>query len=355
MTTLPFALSVRRERLPDGTPGSEATPRDSQAAATGEPPAPPGFPAVIRGEIHLPDGGGTGGGTPGGTGEKTGDGTGGGTGGGTPGGTGDETPGEKTGEKTGGGTGDAPSAVVLIHGFKGFRRWGFFPHVAERLVEDGHAVVAFDFSLNGVGEGGLDFDELDAFGRNTFSRELAELRQVVEALRGGSLPGAVPTRIGLLGHSRGGGIGILGARDLGVDALVTWASVSTFQRWDEATRKRWKEAGRIYVANARTKQDMPLDVTLLEDMEENGERLDIEAAAGALEMPWLIVHGDRDEAVSVAEAEQLSRAQPGARLEVIAGAGHTFGATHPFSGESEHLGQALAATREHFRTALGGA
>ncbi|TVR67771.1 MAG: hypothetical protein EA422_00150, partial [Gemmatimonadales bacterium] len=313
MTTLPFALSVRRERLPEGTPGSEAA-ADLPGGTPGSDTATD-FPAVIRGEIHLPDGGGGDGAT--------------------------ADPGS-----------DAHSAVVLVHGFKGFRRWGFFPHLAQRLVEDGHTVVAFDFSLNGVGEGGLDFDELEAFARNTFSRELAELRQVVEALRGGSLPGPVPQRIGLLGHSRGGGIAVLGARELGVDALATWASVATFQRWDEATRRRWKEAGRIHVANARTNQEMPLDVTLLDDVEENGERLDIEGAAAALDVPWLIVHGDGDEAVPVAEAERLSRAAPEAHLEVIAGAGHTFGATHPFSGESEHLGQVLSLTREHFRTAL---
>lgn len=296
MITLPFALSVRLERLPEGTPGAEG-------ADPGDPADPTAFPAVIRGEIRLPEGG-------------------------------------------------SDSAVVLIHGFKGFRRWGFFPHVADRLVEDGHAVVSFDFSLNGVGEGGLDFDELEAFARNTFSRELTELRQVVEALRGGSLPGAPPSRIGLLGHSRGGGIGILGARELGVDALVTWASVSTFQRWDDETRRRWKEAGRIHVANARTNQEMPLDVTLLEDVERNPHRLDLEGAAAELDLPWLIVHGDDDQAVSVAEAERLSRAAPGARLQVIAGAGHTFGATHPFSGEGEHLARALSLTRAHLKDAL---
>ncbi len=336
MITLPFALSVRLERLPEGTPGAEAAEAETQAAgtwtvetqATGTETAETeaagteaaetrttdsdatgstgstDFPAVIRGEIRLPEGG-------------------------------------------------SDSAVVLIHGFKGFRRWGFFPHLADRLVEDGHAVVSFDFSLNGVGEGGLDFDELEAFARNTFTRELAELAQVVEALRGGSLPGPVPTRIGLLGHSRGGGIGILGARELGVDALVTWASVATFRRWDDATCQRWKEAGRIHVANARTNQEMPLDVTLLEDVERNAERLDIEAAAGALDIPWLIVHGDDDQAVPVAEAERLSHAAPDARLQVIAGAGHTFGAAHPFVGEGEDLSRALSLTRAHLKEALG--
>ena len=45
--------------------------------------------------------------------------------------------------------------VVVAHGFKGFRRWGFFPHVGETLARAGYAsaVVQGRILVMG-GEGG---------------------------------------------------------------------------------------------------------------------------------------------------------------------------------------------------------
>ena len=43
------------------------------------------------------------------------------------------------------------SAVIVAHGFKGFKDWGFFPYLCESLARDGHLVVSFNTSLNGVG------------------------------------------------------------------------------------------------------------------------------------------------------------------------------------------------------------
>lgn len=262
---------------------------------------------------------------------------------------------------------DAPApstGVVILHGFKGFRRWGFFPHVARELARAGHSVVSFDFSRNGVGPGAGDFDELEAFARNTFTRELEEALHVVSALRGGELPVRPPARVGILGHSRGGGIAVLAAEEGDVDALVTWAAVATFDRWDEATKEEWRRVGRMHIRNARTGQDMPLDVSLLEDLERNRRRLDVEAAAGRLAsgdraVPWLIVHGTADESVSGEDGRRLHHAartagasEEAVRLALIEGAGHTFGASHPFQGSGPHLEEALESTREHFATML---
>jgi uncharacterized protein len=260
--------------------------------------------------------------------------------------------------------GAAPrSGVVVLHGFKGFRNWGFFPHVCRELARDGHIVASFDFSRNGVGRGGEDFDQLEAFARNTFTRELEEVHMVCQALRAGDLPAAAPERIALLGHSRGGGTAVLAAAEGAAHALVTWAAVATFDRWDDLVKEEWRRRGRIHVANARTGQDMPLDVTLLDDLERNGRRLDVEAAARRLgagqdRLPWLIVHGSDDASVPVEEGRRLAAAaHRGAEghdapvhLEVIDGAGHTFGASHPFQGVGPHLEAALHATRAHLRS-----
>ena len=48
-------------------------------------------------------------------------------------------------------SGRAPCAI-LLHGFKGFMDWGFFPDMARRLASHGVASVRFNASGSGVGE-----------------------------------------------------------------------------------------------------------------------------------------------------------------------------------------------------------
>lgn len=247
------------------------------------------------------------------------------------------------------------SAIVVVHGFKGFKDWGFFPFVSAALAGAGHAVVSFNFSGSGIGSDPERFTELDAFAANTFSRELEELAWVMEWVTGGDLLPRRPRVVGLLGHSRGGGDAILyAARDEHVAALATWAAVSTFERWSEDTRAEWKQSGRIYVMNARTGQQMPLDAGLLRDLEANPTELDVLGAAGRVTQPWLIVHGENDATVDLDEGRALVRAAPRGRLAVIQDAGHTFEVGHPFLRSSPQLDQALAMTRAHFALHLAG-
>jgi dienelactone hydrolase len=251
--------------------------------------------------------------------------------------------------------GETPlSAVVVAHGFKGFKDWGFFPHLCECLAQDGHAVVSFNFSLNGIGDDPTEFTELESFARNTFTRDVDEILLVLEQVRNGGILSVPPTRLGLFGHSRGGGEAVVAARDdARLDALVTWAGLATFERWPEDLRKEWRAEGRIHVLNARTGQQMPLDVTLLEDFESNRDRLDIEAAAATLQdVPWLIVHGEADASVPISDADRLAAANPKVRVERIPSAGHAFEALHPFQGSTAELDRAIGATSQHLRRYL---
>jgi pimeloyl-ACP methyl ester carboxylesterase len=246
------------------------------------------------------------------------------------------------------------SAILVVHGFKGFKDWAFFPHVCRTLAGAGHAVVSFNFSGSGIGSDPERFTELEAFAANTFSRELEEVGWVADWMMSGDLLPRRPQWLGLLGHSRGGGSAIVHtASDARVRALVTWAAVSTFERWSEATRAEWRESGRIYVLNGRTGQQMPLDVGLLEDLEARRDALDVESAAGRVRAPWLIVHGERDTTVELQEANVLARAAQDARLLIVADAGHTFEIGHPFTEPTTQLDATLRATAAHFATHLG--
>ena len=247
------------------------------------------------------------------------------------------------------------SAVVVIHGFKGFKDWAFFPHICDSLAASGHAVVSFNFSGSGIGTDPEKFTELEAFAANTLSREVEEIGWVVEWVMAGDLLPSNPVSLGILGHSRGGGDAILhAAGDSRVKALVTWAAVSTFDRWSSEKQAEWRETGRIHVLNGRTGQQMPMDVGLLEDLHRNRARLDVEAAARRVSAPWLILHGASDETVGIEEGQALADAASTARLHLVEGAGHTFGVGHPFATPSRELDEVMGETVSHFSLHLGG-
>jgi len=84
------------------------------------------------------------------------------------------------------------AVVVLCHGFKGHRRWGFFPYLADRLRRSGFGALVIDFSLNGTvatpGSRAAPYTVYQApllFERNTLARESDDLRRVVAFVREG--------------------------------------------------------------------------------------------------------------------------------------------------------------------------
>jgi len=46
----------------------------------------------------------------------------------------------------------ARALVVIAHGFKGFKDWGFFPWLADYLCRERAAVCRFNMSRSGIGE-----------------------------------------------------------------------------------------------------------------------------------------------------------------------------------------------------------
>lgn len=255
-----------------------------------------------------------------------------------------------------GGRGSPRPAVVTVHGFKGFKEWGMWPPFAERLARAGFTAVSLNVSGSGVDAAGT-FAFPDRFGHNTFSIELEDLRRVIAALYRGELEVLAPSTLGLVGHSRGGGISILQtARDPRVRALATWAAISTVERWQPAEKQRWRATGVQEIKNARTGEVLPLYTDVLDDVERNAAALDIGAAAGRIQVPWLIAHGSADEAVSLAESESLAQAarDSGAKALTIDGAGHTFGAAHPWSGSTPALDRVFEATIAFLAAELAG-
>jgi uncharacterized protein len=237
-------------------------------------------------------------------------------------------------------------AVLIVHGFKGFKDYAFLPPIAERLARAGFTAVNLSVSGSGVDEHG-DFTWLDRFARNTYTRELDDIERVIGSLLAGELGAGPPTSVGIIGHSRGGGVTLCVARETpAVKAVVTWAPISTVRRYSDAEVDLWRRMGTIEIENTRTGQHLPMDYEIVEDALAHADRFDIRKAATVLDRPWLLLHGTDDETVPVAEAHELAGLATDARFEsrFIQGAGHTFGARHPWAGPTRETEELFGAT-----------
>jgi pimeloyl-ACP methyl ester carboxylesterase len=218
--------------------------------------------------------------------------------------------------------------VFVVHGFKGFKEWGFFPWISEHFAAMRLAVCRFDMSRNGVGPAGDQFDRLDLFENDTYSIELADLARVVAHVT--AIPDLGHLPVFLFGHSRGGGIALLEAERVPrLAGVVCWAPIAYADRWDAATRTAWRRAGFFDFVNTRTQQAMRTSVAVLDDLEANRERLDIVAAASRLAVPLLVIHGSADTSVPPEEGRLIASRARNASFVLIDGASHTFGAIHP--------------------------
>ena len=243
--------------------------------------------------------------------------------------------------------------VVICHGFKGFAHFSFFPYVAEKLAEAGFRAVTFDFSGSGVGEDRESFTNRDAFTHNTYLQELDDLDAVVGEAK---VRDWIEDGYGLFGHSRGGGIAVLhAARDENVKTLVTWAAISSTNRWLPEVVADWRQSGYIPITNVRTGDVIPLSVEILHEVEEHGgAKLNIAASAAQIKAPWLIVHGTEDESVPVSEGERLSSlAGTSGEFLKLEGVNHSFGGKHPLEQLTPALESVTRTTVAFFSKHLG--
>jgi len=234
-------------------------------------------------------------------------------------------------------TQDKPAALlILVHGFKSYKNWGAYDLLAQHFHDNGLSVCKFNFSHNGgTAEDVIDFPDLEAFGKNTYSKEMSDLKVLIDHLL--TDPDTSQqlnhSKVFLMGHSRGGSIATLSARENErVTGLITLNAVTDLQSFmSRFDRKEWKANGVLYIQNGRTKQSMPLYYDLMEDFEANQERFDIRSRAQELNKPTLIVQCEDDETVAPSEAHALKQAIPEAELLMLESGGHTLGAKQPWT------------------------
>lgn len=244
--------------------------------------------------------------------------------------------------------------VIFCHGFKGFKDWGCFPYMMEKISLENFFTVSFNFSYNGAGSVVKDqtnFTRLDLFAKNTFTRELDDLGSVIDFLFKNKSKYNYDTKnVTLIGHSRGGGISILkAAEDKRITKLIVLSSVNNFNRYSDALKKKWKETGYFEVMNSRTNQMMRMNYSLIKDLEKNIKRLNIQKAITKIKAPVLLIHGLQDLTVDYSNSEDLyaRRIETGndfkklTEIMLINNTGHTFGAVHPYEGTTKALEEVI--------------
>ncbi|RCS26046.1 alpha/beta fold hydrolase [Polaribacter sp. WD7] len=233
--------------------------------------------------------------------------------------------------------------VIFCHGYKGFKDWGPWNLLATQYADVGFFFVKFNFSHNGgTLEQPIDFPDLEAFGNNNYTKELDDLAAVIDwvSVHQDFKNEANTNDISIVGHSRGGGIVLLKANeDHRVKKVITLAAVCDFGKRSSTIGdlEQWKKEGVKYVVNGRTNQKMPHFYQFYLNFKENSERLNIQNAVENLTIPYLIIHGNKDDAVFVEEAENLKKWNPNAQLEIIENANHVFNTSHPWNKDELSL------------------
>ncbi|MBE0393397.1 S9 family peptidase [Flavobacterium sp. PL002] len=252
---------------------------------------------------------------------------------------------------------DQKGVIVFCHGFKGFKDWGCWQMVADYFVDNGFAFLKFNFSHNGMGlEDSVEFNALDKFATNTLGKEMQDI-QSVEQFIVNELPTILPIintdKIFIIGHSKGGVSALLYCTqyDTKIKKVCTWASPFDFHRsWNSKFIDKWRADGVQYIKNARTNQMMPLDISVLNDLDNNKEIYSLVNASQQLQIPYLIIQGTNDQAVKMEEFNLLKKYFSKAKTHVIDDANHVFGGSHPYEGSDlpEHTQELVRVTKDFF-------
>ncbi|MCC7430877.1 dienelactone hydrolase family protein [bacterium] len=246
--------------------------------------------------------------------------------------------------------------IFVCHGFKGFKDWGMFPYVCERLSKIGFNVISFNFSLNGIENNLENFTNLDNFRINTYSREILDLEEIVSYVtkNGKFLPELQNLRYGFLGHSRGGGISLLASKILEPKSIVTWSAIDSVMRFSTEDISNFEQKGFTEVLNARTKQLMPISKDLFFDAKAIHSHGDIEGALKTTKIPLLLIHGESDFVVPLENWKKIVPNLKKAKttFKIIPNGDHTFGAVHPFKQTTNELEQAIELTSDWFKKYL---
>ncbi|MFG0304849.1 MAG: alpha/beta hydrolase [Phycisphaerales bacterium JB040] len=227
--------------------------------------------------------------------------------------------------------GEPVACVLLLHGFLGYKDYGFLPVLSDRLCVQGVQVHRFNFSCSGMTNATDTFERPELFEQDTWNRQVEDVRRVARSVREGELPGAgLP--LWLVGHSRGGDTAILSAgrhaSELGLSGLVTINAPADCCRLSEGERRDLLERGHKEVTSGRTGQTLCVGRAWLEEQLAEPAEHDLEIQIARAACPVVVMQGDADDTVSLDDGNRLARAA-NTDLVVLEGGTHVLNVPNP--------------------------
>ena len=260
--------------------------------------------------------------------------------------------------------GEPAGVVIVAHGFKGYKDYGMFPRIAETMAARGLIAHRFNFSHSGMTNETATFARPDLFERDTWNKQVYDLRAVIEAVTAGTLDGRELPFV-LFGHSKGGVSVLLTAgRYADNDGVPQPAGVasasapSTCNSLTAVQQKALTEQGFLVSPSSRTGQELRIGRMHLAEQLDDPVNHDLLKVAGRITCPVLVVHGEDDPTVPASCAGQIAASLGGVpRVEIVAGADHVFKTPNPMPPDADpspQLATMLAALGDFAVACCGG-
>jgi len=256
-------------------------------------------------------------------------------------------------------TNNSKPFVLLIHGFRAFKDWGFFPYFAEKIAEFGYFASTIDFSLNTLIDKEKCLFDMERFSKNTVTQEISEAKLFCSLLKNQNFIDEEFEKfwngeIFLIGHSLGGALAIMTAENLPtVRKLVTICSIFDFDIYTERQKEDWLKNGFKEFTDSTTNQKIRLDVNfLLDRLTYSGEK-SLTSVVSRLKIPYYILHTEADATVSPKAATILANAVSDKNLmkmEIIKSGNHLLNSSHPFKETNPVLEKIIKNILDFFQT-----
>lgn len=245
-----------------------------------------------------------------------------------------------------------PSAplVIITNGHNGFYNYGMFPYIQEQLFNRGISSYSYNFSHGGIAGDSDYFSDLELYKKNCMRLETEDLCEIIKSLKQSEIKYSETNKLIFLTHSLGSVPTIFAAKKLlsegyKIDGIVLVSAVKTLDVWPKSMIKEWENKGIYLMKNNRTKQELPQGKEFLEEIRQANNSWNVQTALKEVTTNFLIIHGEKDEAVPVEHSIILNKwnKQYGHKtiLKIIPNGTHTYNTKHPFEGASPELEQMI--------------
>ncbi len=239
----------------------------------------------------------------------------------------------------------SPPLVILTNGHNGFYGYGMFPYIQDRLALAGISSFSYNFSHGGIEEDDY-FTRLDLYEKNCMRLETEDLVQVIKGLEDSEIDYSKDRPLILMAHSLGGVPTVFAIKRLlgegcPINGAILVSTVMTLGFRSKDQMDEWGKNNVLLQRNKRTGQMLPQGKEFLEETKNADGDWSMQQALKYAKTNYLIIHGEKDEAVPVRHAISLNswneEYKNPTKLVIIPDATHTYNTRHPFTGPSIEL------------------